>query len=305
MLEGISIVVPAHNEEKYIRLCIEELIKQCKAAPFATEIIVVNNNSQDDTKKIAESYPIEVLDSSATNPAGVRNAGAAKAKFSFLAFIDGDCVACDGWLEDIFKQLSSENVGAYGGPHIAPTDQNWIVSNWNPRVLKDSISQRAKLPGSNFSISHQLFNRLDGFNEQLTSAEDDDLSKRAAEQSLCVKDSKHYVEHYGYPDSLIKVLRQQIWHGSTQLKAHGPVKDKVTLLTLIWLLIPLVSGLLTLIENSALLQLSATLLAFGFISIPLMFTLNKLKQMKRLSLKQNNICLPYWLGPIQLVELLV
>lgn len=54
-----SYVIPAFNEEKYIASCIDSIIKQNLPAH---EIIVVDNNSSDKTKHIANSYKqVQVL----------------------------------------------------------------------------------------------------------------------------------------------------------------------------------------------------------------------------------------------------
>ena len=46
----ISIVIPAYNEEKLISYCLDALTKQTTSGKF--EVIVVNNNSTDNTLKI-------------------------------------------------------------------------------------------------------------------------------------------------------------------------------------------------------------------------------------------------------------
>jgi glycosyltransferase involved in cell wall biosynthesis len=51
----ISLIIPAYNEEKYIGSCIEYALRH--AHDHVDEIIVIDNASTDNTKKIAESYP--------------------------------------------------------------------------------------------------------------------------------------------------------------------------------------------------------------------------------------------------------
>ena len=51
----ITLIIPAHNEEKYIWPCLEHII--ANANEHIDEIIVIDNASTDATKKIAESYP--------------------------------------------------------------------------------------------------------------------------------------------------------------------------------------------------------------------------------------------------------
>ncbi len=48
----VSVIVPAHNEEENLTECIESLLKVCDKKDY--EIIIVNDNSTDNTGKIAE-----------------------------------------------------------------------------------------------------------------------------------------------------------------------------------------------------------------------------------------------------------
>ena len=49
----ISVIVPAHNEEKYVRRCIESIRQADACFKGATEIVVVCNRCTDRTREIA------------------------------------------------------------------------------------------------------------------------------------------------------------------------------------------------------------------------------------------------------------
>ena len=51
-----SIIIPAHNEEKYIRKCLDSIVKASEAYKEQTEVIVVLNRCTDQTEEIAKSY---------------------------------------------------------------------------------------------------------------------------------------------------------------------------------------------------------------------------------------------------------
>src|SRR4051812_37029776 len=59
-MKKVSIVIPAFNEEKTISEIIKK-IKQIDLSPLEKEIIVVDNNSTDNTVKIVESIPEVIL----------------------------------------------------------------------------------------------------------------------------------------------------------------------------------------------------------------------------------------------------
>jgi dolichyl-phosphate beta-glucosyltransferase len=62
----LSLVIPAYNEESRIGETLQGMIDYCRERPYLVEIIVVDDGSDDDTRRIAESYadrgiPLEVI----------------------------------------------------------------------------------------------------------------------------------------------------------------------------------------------------------------------------------------------------
>jgi len=51
-----SVIIPAHNEEKYIGECLESIAKSAQPYKDQVEVIVVLNRCTDKTKEIAQSY---------------------------------------------------------------------------------------------------------------------------------------------------------------------------------------------------------------------------------------------------------
>ena len=52
-----SVIIPAHNEEKYIGKCLQSVLSAAKyVRPDRVEIIVVANRCTDNTVKIARHY---------------------------------------------------------------------------------------------------------------------------------------------------------------------------------------------------------------------------------------------------------
>jgi glycosyltransferase involved in cell wall biosynthesis len=272
--KSISIVIPAHNEGIYIEKCLQAIITNCRHYMGETEIIVVDNNSTDDTFSLASSFDVKVINTDASTPAEVRNEGAKLASYEILAFVDGDCIVTEQWLELINNAYQNDKIGAYGGQHIAPKDDNWVVTSWNPTELKHNYEEKAKLPGGNFSIRKTIFWEIGGFDQNLTSAEDDHLSKQVlALGYLCVLDSCNYIIHCGYPKTLVDIFKKQQWHGKTQIQAHGHLGDKVVLVTYVWLisLILLVCG--GIVQSTPLMLTSI----FGMILSPLAILINRMK----------------------------
>jgi len=110
---NISVVIPAYNEQKYIGACLDSIFAQTKKAH---EIIVVDNNSTDDTTKIVKKYP-DVLLMHEPRQATVyaRDTGFNHATGEVIARIDADCIASADWLHNIEKILEDKSVDAVTG----------------------------------------------------------------------------------------------------------------------------------------------------------------------------------------------
>lgn len=88
----ISVVVPVYNVERYVRDCMESLVRQ-KDEKF--EVIVVDDGSPDESISIVEEYAprlqrLRVITQSNKGLGGARNTGIAEAEGEFVAFVDSD-----------------------------------------------------------------------------------------------------------------------------------------------------------------------------------------------------------------------
>ncbi len=86
----ISIIIPAHNEEKYIARCIDSVKRAAERLNEDAEIIVVCNRCTDRTAEIAEGCGARVIFNEDRCIAKVRNEGIAAAKGKYIATIDAD-----------------------------------------------------------------------------------------------------------------------------------------------------------------------------------------------------------------------
>lgn len=90
----VSVVIPAHNAEKYLGEAIESILRQIYV-PF--QIIVVDDGSTDETERVARSFPqIEYSKQAQQGAGAARNHGVELARGEFLAFLDAD----DLWSSD-------------------------------------------------------------------------------------------------------------------------------------------------------------------------------------------------------------
>lgn len=105
----ISIIVPAHNAEKYIEACVDSILRQKCACRF--ELIVVNDRSTDETLERLAPYRsdarVRIIDfADGGSAAKARNEGILHATGARLLFVDSDDVLPDGAIEALMRGMA-------------------------------------------------------------------------------------------------------------------------------------------------------------------------------------------------------
>jgi len=115
MVLKISVVVPTFNEEQNIVNCLESLNKQTIPRE-SYEIIVVDGNSKDKTRELAEPLADKVIIQTSKKVGGARNDGAAISSGEIIATTDADCIIPEDWLERTIKSFEKDDqiVQLYG-----------------------------------------------------------------------------------------------------------------------------------------------------------------------------------------------
>lgn len=175
----ISIVVPAFNEERLLGRSLAQIKLAAKALEqrgWETEIIVCDNNSTDQTARIAREAGAIVVFEPVNQIARARNRGAAAATGDWLLFIDADSEPTAALLTDMAEQIASG--GCLAGGSTVKMDgrrplEEVIVWMWNSssRIFK-------LLAGSFIFCETRAFRQIGGFSEELFAAEELELGKR-------------------------------------------------------------------------------------------------------------------------------
>ncbi len=109
----VSIVIPAYNAAPYLDRCLAGLAAQRAAPPF--EVLLVDNNSSDNTVAIAKRHATEhpwlrVLREDKQGAYAARNRGMSEARSGTLVFTDPDCVPRPDWLARLTERLAAPGV---------------------------------------------------------------------------------------------------------------------------------------------------------------------------------------------------
>lgn len=135
----VSVVVPVHNGQRYLRQCLESLVTQTLTD---IEILVVDDGSTDGTPGIIREYErldprlIGVLGPATGSAGSARNVGLDRAAGEFLAFIDGDDFADPGMLEALHRKAVAENADVVAAKFRTLDNISGVVSpaDWGLRV---------------------------------------------------------------------------------------------------------------------------------------------------------------------------
>ncbi len=177
----ISVVIPAYNEEKILPKNLESLNNQETLLNY--EVIVVNNNSSDKTKKIAEEYGAIVIYEERQGVGWARSTGTAYARGIIIVHIDADTVVPKNYLEKIKDHFKNdEDLVCLGGQfyfYDAPKWKNILRTLfYKPTCYFAKLCSWGKLgpTGGNMAFRKSAYNKTSGFNAHLKFGEDGDLT---------------------------------------------------------------------------------------------------------------------------------
>lgn len=187
----ISFVIPAYNEEKRIPACLESVFKEIKKNKnISSEVIVVNNASNDHTKKMAKGYSgTIVIDEPRKGANRARQAGFLKAKGDLIANIDADTILPSGWLKKVIREFSENpKLICLSGPHFyydAPTFTRamtkvfYVLGFAIYAVNKHILKVGSMVQGGNFIVRRSALEKIGGFDTSIEFYGDDtDVAKR-------------------------------------------------------------------------------------------------------------------------------
>jgi glycosyltransferase involved in cell wall biosynthesis len=182
MAPTVSIVINTKNEERHIRRCLDSIMNQSYPLD-QIEVIVVDNNSSDKTKEIADNFAREfsVLDLRIFNMGPERSAqknfGVSKATGEFLLFLDADMALSKNVIRKCVEKMgeSQRIVGLYIREDV--TGKRF----WSRvRMFERGFYNGTAIDAVRF-VRKSAFDDTYGFDEVLYACEDWDFNKRIKE----------------------------------------------------------------------------------------------------------------------------
>lgn len=104
----ISVIVPVYNVEEYLEECLESIKRQTY---IDIEVILVNDGSKEICERYCEKDSrFKLVNQENKGLSGARNRGMLESKGEFISFVDSDDVLKEDMLEQLMKQMTSEDI---------------------------------------------------------------------------------------------------------------------------------------------------------------------------------------------------
>lgn len=214
---NFSIILPTYNRAHLLPMSMDPLVKQ-NYPKEKYEIVVVDNNSKDNTKEVIQEYistyhdiSIKYVLEKQQGLVFARHAGAYNSKNEILIFTDDDGIFNFDWLKEVSKVFEQRpETAAVASKIIIKWDQTppqWVIPyEWllgkldygNEIIHKKGLY----INGGSFTIKKDLLFKLGGFNpgpvgDWQTGDDEDTLNQRLWDGDYLIGYTPYAVmEHY-------------------------------------------------------------------------------------------------------------
>jgi|GEM_PF-5627576 len=169
-----SVIIPAYNEQVWLTRSLPALREAMHGLPWEGEVIVVDNNSTDQTAQVAREHGARVVFEPRNQISRARNAGARVARGRYLVFLDADTYLSRQLLQTALRNLDERT--CCGGGALVDFDQTfprgvrWMLpsgmgwpfaSGSRPAVSSTACAKLTTPPG--VSVNASLPRKKSGF----------------------------------------------------------------------------------------------------------------------------------------------
>ncbi len=126
-MKRLSVVIPAHNEEKRIEATLLDVDRYLEKQAYDYEIIVVNNNSTDRTVEVVERLRSTTVQNARVVSETIRGKGAAvkkgiaESQGDYVVFMDADNAVPISEIERLWPHLQAGNEVVIGSRYVDPS----------------------------------------------------------------------------------------------------------------------------------------------------------------------------------------
>lgn len=195
---NISVIVCTYNRCRTLATALESLAAQEMPASVEWEVVVVDNNSRDQTREVVEALCLRepqrfrYVFESKQGLSNARNRGITEARGAVLAFTDDDVTLDSKWLRSLTAPFSDDSWMGAGGrvrPERAFEPPDWLSTSNRyalaPLAMFDLGDQAGELGeppfGANMAFRREMFDKYGVFRADLGRCGDSMLSNEDTE----------------------------------------------------------------------------------------------------------------------------
>ncbi len=221
-----SLIICTYNRSDILKATLPSLLDIVIPQNEFLEIIIVDNNSKDATKKIAYDFidTVGKLDTPSLTAdyifegkqglSHARNTGYKSAKGKYIAYIDDECILPNSWLQEAYEIINSEAPAFLGGPYLGKyfpgSSSSWYKESFGDSYilqyeLENGPMKNRYISGGNMFIRRDVFEKVGLFDvnlgmsgEKVNYGEEVEFQKRflnAYPNEIVWYDSKVFVWH--------------------------------------------------------------------------------------------------------------
>lgn len=202
----VSVIIPTKNSERTLETVLKSVVNQTYSL---TEIIVVDNYSNDLTPEIAKRYSVNFYQKGPERSVQ-RNYGVGKANGEYFIFLDSDIELSPELIEECVL-LAEREFEVVTFPEIITGEGYWAKCRHLETLcyLGDDTIEAPRF------YSRRVFEELKGFDEDLSGTEDWDLREKAIMSGYQIGRIKALTIHHEGRVSLPVRIRKKIYYGKT------------------------------------------------------------------------------------------
>ncbi len=231
----ISFIIPAYNEEAYLKECLESISRLPTGA--IEEIIVVDNGSTDRTAEVARTFPnVKVLSEPTKGVAHARQKGLNESTGGLVAFIDAATRVPIAWITRALAAFENDpSVVSVSGPFMyydfSPRENilakiYWIFAWWAYLLI------RYLAVGSNLMVKRSALAAIGGFDTTIAFYGDDtNIARRLKSQGRVIFDRDLVVYTSGRrlkKDGKLRGASRYALNFFSEVFRHRPATKKYT-----------------------------------------------------------------------------
>ena len=160
----LTIAICTFNRADFLIECVKSIEPQLENHDDV-ELVIINNNSNDDTENISKNFQkendkVKYYFCKEQGLSHARNCALDNSTAQWLAFIDDDAYASNDWLENLLRLIHENSYDAFGGvyhPWFKDGKKSWFLESYESNASWVRVKDEGRLKEGYFSGGNSAF----------------------------------------------------------------------------------------------------------------------------------------------------